>query len=86
MNREIIRPLEAWDRDDCSTWVLDAGAVLCGYRIVRNAAPGDEPYLVEFDFAGHRYACPLFTFQPRTQVLARTAVVERETVEDAVAV
>ncbi|MGD0777133.1 MAG: hypothetical protein ABSC05_30300 [Candidatus Solibacter sp.] len=86
MNREIVRPLEAWDVDDCSTWVLDAGAILSACRIVRSLAPGGEPYVVEFDFAGHRYACPLFAFQPRTQVLALTTTVERETVEHAVAV
>ena len=84
MNREIIRPLEAWDKDDCSTWVLDAGAILSGCRILRDDASGGEPYVVEFDFAGHRYCCPLFAFQPRTQVL--TATVERLTVECAVAV
>ena len=85
VNREIIRPLEAWDRDDCSTWVLDPGVILSGCRILRNHAPGAEPYVVEFEFAGHRYSCPLFAFQPRTQALATTAV-EREAVECAVAV
>lgn len=86
MNREIIRPLEAWDVEECSTWVLGAGTVLSGCRIVRNDAPGDEPYVMEFDFSGRRYACPLFTFQPRTQVLAGAAAVERETVEQALTV
>jgi hypothetical protein len=86
MNRAIMRPLEAWDRDDGSTWVFDAGAVVGGCRIVRNDAPGDEPYVVEFDFSGRRYACPLFAFQPRTQILAPTAVVATELVEHAVAV
>ena len=73
VNREIIRPLKAWDSDDCSTWVLDPGIILSRCRILRNHAPGAEPYVVEFDFAGHRYSCPLFAFQPRTQALATAA-------------
>src|SRR5664280_938173 len=84
VNREIVRPLAAWNLDDCFTWVLDPGAILSGCRILRNHAPGAEPYVVEFDFAGHRYSCPLFIFQPRTQALAAAA--ERKSVEHAVAV
>jgi hypothetical protein len=37
---------------------------------------------MEFDFAGHRYICPLFAFQPR----ALTAKTETMPVEHAVAV
>jgi hypothetical protein len=68
VNREIIRPLAAWDVEDCATVVLDPGAILSGCRILRDNAPGAEPYPVEFNCEQHRYSCPLFVFQPRTQV------------------
>jgi hypothetical protein len=77
-------PLTAWDRDVCSTSVLQPGTTLSACRILRNRASGAEPYVMEFDSAGHRYCCPLFTFQPRTQAL--TAPVERVPVEHALAV
>jgi hypothetical protein len=73
VNREIIRPLPAWDKDACATSVLQPGSVASGCRILRNSALGAEPYLVEFDSAGHRYSCPLFSFQPRAKALS-TAV------------
>ncbi len=63
-----------WDADVCYTSVLQPGIVLSGCRILRNDASGAEPYVVEFDSAGRRYSCPLFTFQPRTQTV--TAVAE----------
>jgi hypothetical protein len=84
VNREIIRPLAAWDTGVCSTPVLQPGTVLSACRIVRHNAPGAEPYVVEFDSAGHGYSCPLFTFQARTQAL--TAAVDRQPLECAVAV
>jgi hypothetical protein len=84
VNREIIKPLAVWDRDFCSTSVLQPGAILSACRILRNRAAGTEPYVMEFDSAGHRYSCPLFTFQPRTQAL--TAAVERKPVEHALTV
>ena len=68
-NRQITRPLAAWDQDDGSTWVLAPGDILSGCRIRRNTASGDEPYVMEFLSAGRRYTCPLFAFQPRTQAL-----------------
>lgn len=77
MNREVIRPLAAWDKDVCATSVLQPGTLLSACRILRNHAAGAEPYAMEFDSAGHRYSCPLFTFQPRTQALTATA--EKET-------
>jgi hypothetical protein len=70
VNREIIRPLPAWDKDACATSVLQPGSVASGCRILRNITLGAEPYLVEFDSAGHRYSCPLFTFQPRAKALS----------------
>jgi hypothetical protein len=84
VNREIIRPLAAWDMDDCSTSLLPQGTLVSACRILRNHAAGDEPYVMEFDSGGHRYSCPLFTFQPRTQAL--TAAVETMPVEAALAV
>ena len=77
--------------DLCSTSVLQPGAILSACRILRgvlrnlpNDAAGAEPYVMEFRCDGHRYTCPLFAFQPRTQSL--TGVVEAEPVDDAVAV
>ena len=84
VDREVIRPLEAWDRDDCSTWLLTPGALLSGCRVQRNHAPGAEPYVVEFGFGGHRYSCPLVTFQARTQ--APATAVETTPAERTVAV
>ena len=84
MDREIIRPLAAWDEDDCCSRDLKPGAILYGCRILRNRTPGSEPYVMEFEFAGHRYCCPLFAFQPRTQALTRT--LETTTANHAVAV
>jgi len=73
VNREITRPLAAWDTDVFSTLVLQPGSVLSACRILRHNAPGAEPYVMEFRSAGHRYSCPLFTFQARTQVLTLLA-------------
>ena len=84
MKREVIRPLAAWDMDVRSTSVLQQGSILSACRMLRTHAAGVEPYMMEFDCAGHHYSCPLFTFQPRTQALAAT--VENESVEPATAV
>jgi hypothetical protein len=84
VDREIIRPLAVWDTDMQYTSVLQPGIGLSGCRILRSDASGAEPYMVEFDSAGHRYSCPLFTFQPRTQ--AFTAVAELQPVADVLAV
>jgi hypothetical protein len=84
VNREIIKPLAAWDIHRRNTIVLPAGAVVSACRILRNHTAGDEPYVMEFDSNGRRYACPLFTFQPRTQAVA--AVVEIEPAEQALEV
>jgi len=67
VNREVIRPLEVWNLDRRSEAILPPGAVLLECRILRNWAPGAEPYVVEFQSSGYRYTCPLFQFQPRTQ-------------------
>ena len=72
MSHEIIRKLAAWDADNASSWILEPGTVLSECRILRNNAPGTEPYLMGFESAGHRYSCPLFAFQARTQVRAAT--------------
>ena len=83
MDREIISRFVAWDVDVGSKSVLEPGTILSACRILRNHAPGAEPYVVEFDCDGHRYSCPLFTFQARTQTLA--GVLETNAVEPAVA-
>ena len=77
-------PLAVWDMDVCSTSLLPPGTILSACRILRNRAAGTEPYVMEFDSAGHRYSCPLFTFQPRTQALM--VAVERTPAEHAPAV
>ena len=84
MDREIIRPLAVWDTDVCYMSVLPPGVILSGCRILRSDASGAEPYVVEFDSAGHRYSCPLFAFQPRTQAFAAAA--EAQPVAGALAV
>jgi hypothetical protein len=78
--REVIRPLNAWNTDLCSSVTLLPGSILSGCRIEPNgiAHPGSglasyivEPYTVEFHSSGRRYVCPLFRFQPRTQAVVR---------------
>ena len=73
MIREVIRPLNAWNTDLCSPVTLQPGSILSGCRIEPNGiahpGPGLEPYIVEFHSSGHRYVCPLFRFQPRTQAV-----------------
>ena len=64
--------------------VLQQGSILSACRMLRNHAAGAEPYVMEFASAGHRYTCPLFAFQPRTQAI--TATVENKSVERAFAV
>lgn len=64
--REITRQLKAWDDGACSTVVFEPGAVISCCRIHRNREDG-EPYVMEFQFSGRLYSCPLFRFQPRTQ-------------------
>jgi hypothetical protein len=73
--RQVIRPLDAWNTDLCSPVTLEPGSILSGCRIEANGiahpACGVEPYIVEFNSSGGRYACPLFRFQPRTQAVER---------------
>jgi hypothetical protein len=84
VNREIIRPLAAWDTGVSYPSVLQPGTVLSECRILRNNGPGDEPYVVEFDSGGRRYSCPLFAIQLRTQ--AFSARMEIEFVDQALAI
>jgi hypothetical protein len=71
--REVIRPLKAWDAVECSFVMLEAGAMLSGCRIQPNGRmqlfAEIEPYVMEFHSRGRQYACPLFSFQPRTQTV-----------------
>ena len=71
--REVISSLKAWDTIACSFVLLEPGASLSGCRIHINGriqpAAGLEPYLMEFHSSGRQYACPLYSFQPRTQTV-----------------
>jgi len=73
VNREIIRPISAWDQQTCSQVALSAGIVISGYLIVRGVNPADEPYRVEFQSSGRSYCCALHSFLPRTRSVAAVA-------------
>jgi hypothetical protein len=53
--------------------MLEPGTILSGCRIQPNGHTqlfaGVEPYVMEFHSGGRQYACPLFSFQPRTQTV-----------------
>jgi hypothetical protein len=53
--------------------MLEPGAILSGCRIQPNGRiqlfAELEPYVMEFHSCGRQYACPLFSFQPRTQAV-----------------
>jgi hypothetical protein len=70
VNREIIRPISAWDQQTCSQVALSAGIVVSGCQIVPGVNPGDEPYRVEFQSSGRSYRCALHSFLPRTRSIA----------------
>lgn len=74
MIREIVRPLAALKSAGALVTLLP-GTLIHDCRILSTK---DEPYVVEFEAAGCRYTCPLYSFQPRTHALAP------ETVEPAV--
>jgi hypothetical protein len=67
--REVIRSLKAWDTVECSFVMLEPGAILSGCRIHPGRGPETEPYVMEFHSCGRHYACPLYSFQPRTQAV-----------------
>ena len=75
MLREVIKSLQVWDTDAGSAAILNPGAVLMSSRIRRSVGggPGTDAYIVEFHSSGRRYACPLYLFQPRTQVVETVA-------------
>ena len=60
------------------------GAVLSECRIRRNPFPGadsgTETYVMEFRAADRKCTCPLFAFQPRTQVVDSPLDSARESV------
>jgi hypothetical protein len=37
---------------------------------MRQEPGGSEPYLVRFEAGGHEYTCPLYAFQPRTEMVS----------------
>jgi hypothetical protein len=53
--------------------MLEPGAILSGCRIRPNGRiqlfAEVEPYVMEFHSSGRQYACPLFSFQPRTETV-----------------
>jgi hypothetical protein len=53
--------------------MLEPGAILSGCRIQPNGRmelfAEIEPYVMEFGSGGRQYACPLFSFQSRTQTV-----------------
>ena len=67
MDREIIRPISAWDQQTRAQVALSAGIVVSGCLIVRGVNPADEPYRVEFRSSGRSYCCALHSFLPRTR-------------------
>ena len=69
--REVIQALPVWDADLGRQTLLAPGTVLAMCRIRRQwkSEDGIEEYAMEFETGGHRYACPLFRFQPRTQAI-----------------
>ena len=83
MLRVVISSLKAWDTVACAPVTLAPGEILSDCRIRCNEPmhpPSEieahaveahevEPYVVEFHSSGRRYACPLFSFQPRTQAV-----------------
>jgi hypothetical protein len=54
----------------CTPTVLDAGTVVSGCTVMRQEPGGSEPYLVRFEAGGHEYTCPLYAFQPRTEMVS----------------
>ena len=69
--REVIQALRVWDPEiRRQTW-LQPGTIVraCCVRLQVSGEEGIEEYSVELEWEGHRYTCPLFRFQPRTQLL-----------------
>ena len=68
LSRVTIADLRVWDATNGEPNVLQPGVVLEDCRTVR---PGHSSgsYGMEFRAAGALYRCPLYEFQPRTEVL-----------------
>lgn len=68
--REVIRSLVVWNPTAGREVMLPPGTILTQCQIRRQREMGGqgviEPYTMEFEFAGQRFSCPLFVFQPRT--------------------
>lgn len=78
--KQVLRAFEARDVNSGSRALIEPGALLDSCRVVRVQAQGCEPYEMEFDWAGRRYAAPLFVFQPRTEFATASAAKTRTAV------
>ena len=74
MLRKTTSPLGAWDRTARAEATIEPGRLLTSWRIVRRSQAeidsGANAYDIEFHSDGREYLCPLFLFQPRTEVVA----------------
>jgi hypothetical protein len=62
--RTVLSTLEVWDTSFLSAARLLPGTILDGYRIRRSL--DGQAYMMEFEFSGKQYYCPLVSFQSRT--------------------
>lgn len=68
LSRVTIANLTVWDTATGQPVLLQPGIVLEDCRTVRNNKRSGS-YSVEFRVAGALYRCPLYAFQPRTELL-----------------
>ena len=89
MLRETTGSFRAWDVSRRSAVTLEPGSLLSHCRIRRHSQTeidsGAEAYEVEFQADGRLHVCPLFRFQPRTQVVESVGL-EGIPARDAIAV
>jgi hypothetical protein len=68
LSRVTIANLTVWDTATGECVILGPGVVLEGCRTVRLDQRSSN-YSMEFRAAGSVYRCPLYAFQPRTELL-----------------
>ena len=75
---EVISSLKAWNPAGHREVTLPPGTILTECRIRSHGNFGAdesvEAYIMEFEFEGQTFACPLFLFQPRTERVDQPAV------------
>ena len=86
VQREIVRPLTAWDSHLRSQVQLSTGTLISEFEVVRGSSATEEPYRVEFQVGGRHYSCALYVFLPRTQAVSVCADTERKPAGRAIAV